>query len=161
MTFTSIFAGLAKAEHSTMAWLEKGLVAFVQDEPKIEQVIDAGLSYVGPVLVLALDGLGQEATATVAEGVIVQAHNDLQAASALVTDFGPTPTAASIFAAVEKNLGALLTAGHVTSATSVAAVKKAVNEVGVLGAAVSTAVANIAAATKTPAPATPASGSTV
>lgn len=148
-SFKSIFTGIAAAEHSTVAWLEKELAVFVKEAPAIEGVIDAGLSYVGPVLTIALDATGNEALATEAGKVIVQAQSDLKAASALVTDFGPTPTAASIFAAVEANLGALLTAGHVTNTTSVAAVTKAVTEVGVLGAAVSAAVAGIGKAAST------------
>jgi hypothetical protein len=149
--FTSVFHGIAKAEHSTVAWLEKELAAFVGDAPKIEQVIDAGLSYVEPVLTLALDAVGDEAAANIVAKVIDEAQADLKAASALVTDFGPTPTAASIFAAVAENLQTLLTDGHVKSAQSVAAVTKAVTEVGVIGAAISTAVAGITAASTTPA----------
>lgn len=148
----SIFSKIASAEHSTVAWLEKELAAFVQKAPAIEHVIDASLSYIGPVLSIALSATGEGAMVPIVNSVITQAQNDLKAASALVTDFGPTPTAASIFSAVEKNLGALLTAGHVTSTTSVAAVTKAVSEIGVLSAAVSAAVTGITAAA-TPAPA--------
>lgn len=148
MSFKSIFTGIAKAEHSTVAWLEKELAAFVGEAPTIEKVIDAGLSYIEPVLTLALDGVGDEAAATVVGNVIDEAQADLKAASALVTDFGPTPTAASIFKSVEANLQALLTASHVTSTQSVAAVNKAVSEVGVLGAAVEAAVTGIENAAK-------------
>lgn len=139
--FTSVFNGLVKAEHSTVAWLEKELVAFEKAAPTIEKVIDAGLAYIGPVLQLALTDVGKSDVADEVGNVVTQAQNDLKAASALVTDFGPTPTAASIFSSVEANLSALLTAGHVTSTVAVAAVNKAVAEIGLLGAAVGTAVA--------------------
>jgi hypothetical protein len=100
------------------------------------------------VLTLALSAAGDGPAAAIVADAINQAHVDLHAASALVTDFGPTPTAASVFDAVKANLSALLTAGHVTSATSVAAVTKAVSEIGVLGAAVSTAASAVEAAAK-------------
>src|SRR5271168_1462721 len=129
MSFTSFFKDIENAEHSTVAWIEKELATLVGDAPTIERVVDAGLSYIGPVLEIALAAVGQTAVATVVENVVNQAENDLQAASALITDFGPTPTAASIFASVKANLGALLTAGHVASTAAVAAVNKAVAEV--------------------------------
>jgi hypothetical protein len=147
-SFKSIFTGVSNAEHSTVAWLEHAMVVFVHEAPTIEKVIDAGLSYIGPVLTLALTAAGDGPAAAIVTDAINQAHIDLHAASALVTDFGPTPTAASVFSAVEANLSALLAAGHVTNATSVAAVTKAVSEIGVLGAAVGAAVSAVEAAAK-------------
>jgi hypothetical protein len=78
--------------------------------------------------------------------VVNEAQTDLSVASALVADFGPTPTAASAFASVQTNLNGLLTAGHVKSTTAVAAVTKAVSEVGVIAQAVQTAASQIKAA---------------
>lgn len=138
--FKSVFTGVEKAAGSTVAWLEKELVAFEQKAPAIEKVIDAGLAYIGPVLKLVLTDLGDTAASNEVTNIVGQAQNDLKAASALVTDFGATPTAASIFSSVATNLGALLTAGHVTSTQSVAAVNKAVDEIGVIGSAVQLAV---------------------
>jgi hypothetical protein len=143
MSFTSIFTGIEKAAKSTVAWLEKELAVIVGAAPKIEQVIDAGLSYINPVLTIALDAVGDEAAVPIVQEVITEAQSDLKAASALVMDFGPTPTAASIFTSVEANLQALLTAGHVKSVTSIAAVNKAVTEVGALGAAVAAVAAGV------------------
>jgi hypothetical protein len=146
----SIFSAIAAAEHSTVAWLEKELAALEGKAPTIERVIDAGLSYIGPVLQIGLAAVGEAPVAAAVGTVIAKAHSDLAAASALVTDFGATPTAASIFASVKTNLSSLLTAGQVTSTTAVAAVTKAVNEVGLLGSAVQTAATAIAAAAATP-----------
>lgn len=140
----SIFAEIAAAEHSTVAWLEKELAKLVGEAPTIEKVIDSGLTYITPVLQIALSSLGDPAAAAVVGTVVTEAQSDLLAASALVTDFGPTPTAASIFASVKANLAALLTAGHVKSSTSVSAVNKAVSEIGLLGTAVQTAADKLA-----------------
>ncbi len=142
----SIFSAIVKAEHSTVAWLEKELTVFEKKAPAIAKVIDAGLSYINPVLQIALDALGKSEDAAIVGNVVSEAQKDLAVASATVTDFGPTPTAATIFGSVQANLSNLLTAGHVTNSTSVSAVNKVVNEVGVLGAAVSEAAAGITAA---------------
>lgn len=147
--FTSVFHGIDKAAHSTVAWLEKQLAALVKAAPKIEHVIDAGLAYVGPVLELSLTTIGEGDAAAKVVDVVREAQGALNAASALVTDFGPSPTAASIFNSVQSNLKELLTAGHVTNTQSVAAVQKAVDEIGLIGAAVgeaATAISGAAAA---------------
>lgn len=149
--FKSVFNGITKAVKSTCAWLEKELALLEGAAPTIERVIDAGLAYVGPVLQLVLTSIGASAASTIVADVIAQAQIDLKAASALVTDFGPTPTAASIFASVEKNLQALLAAGHIVDTTTVATINKAIAEIGVLAAAIEAAVAGIDAAAK-PAP---------
>jgi hypothetical protein len=144
MSLKSIFDKVVGAEKSTAAWIEKELGKFAQEEPTIAKVIDAVLTYVTPVLKIALLATGDPLAAIVVGKVAAQAEADLSVASALVTDFGPTPTAASAFAAVAKNLGGLLTAGHVTSTTAVAAVTKAVSEIGLLGSAVQVASAPMA-----------------
>jgi hypothetical protein len=149
----SIFAKIENAEHSTVAWIEKELTVLESKAPTIERVIDAGLTYVGPVLQIGLTAIGDAPEAALVGMVIAKAQADLKAASALVTDFGPTPTAASVFASVKTNLSSLLVAGQVSNSTAIASVTKAVNEVGVLGSAVQTAANAIAAAAAAPAPA--------
>lgn len=143
--FVSVFAKVVAAEHSTVAWLEKEIVVLEGEAPTIERVVDTGLAYIGPALQLSLTFLG-DAPAAALVGVVVQkAQADLKAASALITDFGPTPTAATMFQSVETNLTALLAAGQVTSSKSVAAVTKAINEIGILGTAIQLAAAALAA----------------
>lgn len=144
----SFFGGITKAVHSTVAWLEKEMTIFEREAPTIERVIDASLTYIGPALQIGLDAIGQTEAATLSGVVIKKAQSDLQVASALVYDFGPTPTAATIFSSVETNLGALLAAGQIKNATTVATVTKAVNEVGVLASAVQTAATAIGSAAK-------------
>jgi hypothetical protein len=141
-------------EKSTAAWLEKEVTVIEGKAPTIEKVIDTTLTYVGPALTIALDALGETQLAADIAPLIVKAKTDLAVASALVTDLGPTPTAASAFADVVTNLSGVLTAVKVSNPTTIAAVTKAVTEVGVLGAAVATAAAAIkASAAPAPAPA--------
>ncbi|HEY5054672.1 MAG TPA: hypothetical protein VII58_00840 [Acidobacteriaceae bacterium] len=145
MNFQSLFAKVEGAEKSTMAFIEKTLAEVESKAPSIERVVDAGLEYVGPVLQIALAAEGQTALAADIGPIIAKAQNVLVATSATITDFGPTPTAASAFASVASNLGALLAAGQIKSPKSVAAVTKAVSEIGHLGSAVQVAAAAIAA----------------
>jgi hypothetical protein len=151
MSLVTLEKKFVTAEHSTVAWLESEIATFEKKAPAIEKVIDAGLKYVGLAAQVALDETGDPAAAAVVGSVVNEAQTDLSVASALVADFGPTPTAATAFAAVATNLSGLLTAGHVTSTTAVAAVTKAVSEVGVIATAVQTAASAIKAAAATPA----------
>jgi hypothetical protein len=148
----SLLSKIEGAEHSTVAFLEKVLIEVEGKEPKIAAVIDATLKYVAPVLQIALLATNDPAAAAIVGAVSTQAQTDLAVASAVVTDFGPTPSAATAFAAVATNLNGLLTAGHVTSSTGVAAVTKVVSEIGVLSSAAQVAATAISAAAA-PAPA--------
>lgn len=142
----SLFAKIEGAAKSTVAWLEKELIEVEGKAPTIERVIDAGLGYVGPALQLGLTALGDVPAAAAVGVVVAKAQSDLLAASALVTDFGATPTAASMFASVKTNLSALLTAGQITNAKTVATITKSVSEVGTIASAVQLAATEIAAA---------------
>jgi hypothetical protein len=145
MSFISVIEG---AEHSTVAWIEKELTVVEGKAPTIERVIDAGLTYVGPVLQIGLTAIGDAPEAALVGTVIAKAQVDLKAASALVTDFGPTPTASSMFSAVSNDLGSLLSAAQVKNTTTIATVTKAVSEVGILASAVKTAATAVVAAAK-------------
>jgi hypothetical protein len=142
----SFFSKLVAEEHTFAAWAEKELVALEQKAPKIEEIIDTTLKYVGPALQIGLTAIGDLPAAAATGLIIAEAHKDLIAASALVTDFGPTPTAASMFAAVKTNLSAILTTIKVTNPQTVATVTKSINEVGALATSVSAAASAIAAA---------------
>jgi hypothetical protein len=145
---STFFQKLEGFEKSTAAWIEKELTKIEEKEPTLARIIDVTITYVTPVLKLALAATGDPAAAAVVGAVAAQAQRDLTVASALVTDFGPTPTAATAFAAVSANLSGLLTAGHVKSTKAVAAVTKAVNEVGAIAAAVGAAASGIEAGTE-------------
>ena len=128
----SIFRGIANVEHTFAGWAEKEMAKLFKDAPKIEQVADAILTYVGPALqtVVTLEA-GATAGAIVGK-VIQEAQTDVTAASGVIYDFGAMPSVNSILNGVKDNLAALLSAGHVTNPTSVANVKQVVNELDVL-----------------------------
>lgn len=137
----SIFSKIASAEHTFAAWAEKELAKLYSVAPTIEQMASTVLTYAGPALqTIVTADLGAAAGAVVGK-VIQQAQSDLVAASSLIYDFGPSPSVSSILTAVKNNLAALLTAGHVTSATSVATVTKVTNELSTLATAITPAAA--------------------
>ena len=146
MSFSSFLKAIEGAEKTTVHYIEKTLTEIEGNAPAIERLVDASLNYIGPVLQIGLGALGQTALAAEVGPVIAKAQNMLVAASATITDFGPTPTAASAFASVATNLNALLAAGQVKNPQSVAAFTKAVAEILTLGKAVETVAAGIAAA---------------
>jgi len=141
----SIFKGIADVEHTFAGWAEKELAKLFEEEPKIEQVADAVLTYVGPALqtVVTLEA-GSPASPLVGK-VIREAQSDLTAANGAIYDFGPSPSAGSIINGVKENLAALLVAGQVRNPSSIANVNQVVSELDVL----------VAALGKTPAGSTP------
>jgi hypothetical protein len=151
----SIFSGIASADHTFVAWAEKELTKVEKAAPTIEKVVDTGIAYLTPVLNIALAATGAGAVVPEVDEVISEAQKDLMVVSSVIYDFGPTPTAASMFASIKTNLQGLLSAGHIKSATGTAAVNKAIGEVDAMGAAVSAAASKLteAAAPATPAPA--------
>lgn len=138
----SIFKGIANVEHTFAGWAEKELSKLFKDAPKIEQVADAILTYVGPALqtVVTIEA-GAPAGALVGK-VIREAQSDLTAASGAMYDFGATPSVGSIINGVKDNLAALLAAGHVSNPASVANVNQVVNELDVLVTALGKVSAN-------------------
>ena len=146
MGFISFLHKVEGAEKSTVAYIEKTLTEVEGNAPAIERLVDASLSYIGPVLQIGLGALGQTALAADVGPIIAKAQGMLVAASATVTDFGATPTAGSAFTAVATNLSALLAAGQVKNPQTVATFTKAIAEIGTLGKAVQAAAAAISAA---------------
>lgn len=137
----SIFSAIANAEHTFAAWVEKELTKLAASVPKIEQIADATLKYVGPALTIIASAAGGPAAGSIVSSVVAEAQKDLLAASGLIYDFGAHPTIASIVSSVQTNIGALLTDGHITDTTSVAAANKVVAELAALAAALSVPVA--------------------
>jgi len=127
------------ALHTFGAWAERELAALVGHAPQIEQVAAAVLKYAGPALqtVVTVEA-GAPAGALVGK-VVADAQAGLIAASSLIYDFGATPTAGTVLASIQSNLGALLSAGHVTNANSVATVTKIVTELASLSTAITAA----------------------
>ena len=130
------FENIENAEHTFASWAEKELQKLEGDAPTIEKVADTVLAYVGPALqtVVTIEAGGP---AGVLVGKIIStAQADLVAASGLITDFGATPSVASVLSAVSANLKPILTATGVKSSKTTATVTKIIGEVDTLAAAV-------------------------
>ena len=128
----SIFSAIANAEHTFCAWFEKIWTKIYGAVPKIEQIADATLSYVGPALQLILAAIGEPAVAAVVGKVVEEIQTDLHVASGLIYDFGANPQAASILDSIQSRLNDLLTAGHVTDPKTVANIQKVITTIKVL-----------------------------
>lgn len=134
----SFFSAIAAAEHSFASWAEKELHAIEGKLPQVEKVVDAIFKYVGPALQIIVNAEAGNAAGAIVGKVVSEAQTSLTAASALVYDFGSNPSATSIVSSVQANLSGLLSASHITNATSVANTTKVVNELGLLVTALST-----------------------
>src|SRR5579885_3650133 len=88
----SIFSSIENAAHSFAAWVEKEWKKLYNEAPKLEQVADTVLAYVGPALqtVVTLEAGGP--AGAIVGSVIQEAQKDLTAASGLIYDFGATPS---------------------------------------------------------------------
>ena len=128
----SIFSKIANAEHTFAAWAEKELVKLEGAAPTIEKVLGTVLTYAGPALQTVVTAEAGAQAGSVVGKVIGQAQSDLIAASSLVYDFGATPSVSSILSSVQTNLSGLLSASHVTNATSVATTTKVIGELSAL-----------------------------
>lgn len=129
------------ALHTFGAWAEKELAALVGKAPAIEQVAASVLKYAGPALQTVVTAEAGGPAGALVGKIVADAQAGLTAASGLIYDFGASPTIASVVSSVQSNLGALLSAGHITNSTSVATVTKVVTELGSLSTALTAAPA--------------------
>jgi hypothetical protein len=134
----SFFSSIAAAEHTFVAWAEKELIKLEGEAPTIERIAGVVLTYAGPALQTVVTAEAGAPAGNIVGKVLQQAQADLTAASGLIYDFGATPSIASVIGSVQTNLGALLTAGHVTNSKSVDTVTKVANELSALVAAIPT-----------------------
>lgn len=137
----SLIDTLKNYEHTFTAWVAKEYAKIYNATPKVEQVADATFKYVIPAVQLIAQASGNEAAAAVIGAVATEAQNSLHAASGLVYDFGPSPTAATIVSGVQDNLSQLLAAGHIKNIETQAKVTKVVNSLGALVSAIGAATA--------------------
>ena len=138
----SIFSAIATAEHTFVAWFEKELAAIKKVAPTLEQTADAGFKYATVVLGIIV---AQVPTGSEAEKVINEILSDLKVASAVVYDAGAHPNIGGLVQTIVTNLGALLSAGHISNAGTVSLITKVVNTLSALVSAF-LAVAPIVAA---------------
>ncbi len=141
ISFAAIVNDVEGANKTFIGWIVKEYAALYKNEPTIEQIVDTTINYAEPALIIILDAVGGAAVAPEVAAVITEAQADLKVVSALIYDFGATPTAASIAAAVKSNLSGLITAGHFKDAVTQAKFTLIVNTVGTLATAIATAVA--------------------
>lgn len=134
MSFISVIEGEAKTFAS---WAEKELGKLEKDAPAIEKVADTTLQYVGGAATILAGLEGGPAASAVVKSAVSGIQTGVVALNGLITDFGATPTAASIATSLATNASALLTAGHVTNPTSVAAATGIINNLTALANALS------------------------
>jgi len=143
--FSEIIAKVEGAEKTFVGWIAKEYKALYSKEPEIEQVVDATIDYVEPALVIVLDAVGAGGLTPEVVSVINEAQADLKVVSALIYDFGPTPTAASIAASVASNLASIESAGHIKDTATQAKFALIVKAVGTLATSIANLVASQAA----------------
>ena len=128
-----------------VSFLIKTYSWFYKNEPTLIQVIDTTVSYAEDGLAIVLPLVGEGTLAGPIDAIVEEAVTDLNRASALVYDFGPSPNAASIFAAVQTNLSTLETAGHITNPATIAKVKLIINAIGTVAQLIAKAVLAVSA----------------
>jgi hypothetical protein len=127
------------------SWAEAELAKLGGAAPKIEQIADTTLAYVGGAasIIAGLEG-GPAASAAVTKftGLV---QTGVTALSGLVADFGATPTAASIASSLATNATSLLAAAQVKNPASVKAGAAIITNLTSLATALTTASAPPAA----------------
>lgn len=118
MSFITKLEGDAK---SFAGWAEKELAKLVKAEPEIATVVDSIVTYVGGAAAIFAGFEGGPAASAEVKALTSEVQTGITALSGLVTDFGATPTAASIASSLSTNAAALLAAAKVTNPNSVAA----------------------------------------
>lgn len=128
----SFFSTLKNYAHTFTAWVAKEYTKLYAAEPTIAAVADSVFKYTIPALQILVGMEAGAPAANVVGTIAAEAQSSLHAASALIYDFGPSPTVTSIVKGVQDNIGTLLTAGHVTNPASVDAANKIVNSLAAL-----------------------------
>ena len=136
----AVIIDIEKDEKTFVSFLVKEYAEFYKNEPTLIQVIDTTVSYAEDGLAIVLPLVGEGTLAGPIDAIVEEAVTDLNRASALVYDFGPSPNAASIFAAVQTNLSTLETAGHITNPATIAKVKLIINAIGTVAQLIAKAV---------------------
>ena len=126
--------------HTFGEWAEKELAGLVKEEPKIEQVADSILKYVGGAATIIAGLEGGTAASTIVSGAVSEIQTGVVALNGLITDFGATPTAASMAASLATNAQSLLAAAEVKNPNSVKAATGIVTNLTNLATALTAAV---------------------
>ena len=126
-------------------WAELELEKLVGATPKIEQVTDSILTYVGGAAGVIATAEGGPAAGAATMKLVSMLQSGVTALSGLVTDFGATPTAASMASSLATNTQALLAAAEVKNLSSVKAGTAIITNLTNLAKALTTASAPPAA----------------
>lgn len=124
--------------HTFASWAEKELGKLVAAEPKIEKTADTILQYVGGAATIIAGIEGGPAASLEVQKAVSGIQTGVVALNGLISDFGATPTAASLASSLAANANSLLTASHVTNPTSVAAATGIVANLTALATALTT-----------------------
>jgi hypothetical protein len=143
----AVIHDIEQTEKSFVSFLVKAYSVFYKNEPTLIQVVDTTVSYAEDGLAIVLPLAGAGTLAGPIDAIVEEAVSDLNRASALVYDFGPSPNAASIFAAVQTNLATLETDAHITNPATIAKVKLIINAIGTVAQLIAKAVAAASPAT--------------
>ena len=123
--------------HSFGAWAEKELEKLSTEVPKIEQIADTILQYVGGIASVIAGLEGGPAASALVNTAVKEIGTGVVALSGLIKDSGANPTTASIAASLAANASSLLAAAQVKNPTSVTAAKAIVTNLTSLAGALS------------------------
>lgn len=140
ISVTKIVADVEAKAKTVVSFLVKAYAAFYKNEPTVIKVVDDTVTYAVEGLDIVLGASGSTAAIPEVNAIVNEAVSDLNVAATLVYDFGPSPNAASIFAAVQANLATLETAGNVKDPVTLAKLKLIINAVGTVAQLVAKAV---------------------
>jgi hypothetical protein len=127
-------------------WAEGDLAKLVRADPSIEKVADTTLQYVGGAASIIAGLEGGPAASTAVTKFVSLIQNGVTALNGLITDFGATPTAASIASSLATTASELLAAAQVKNPTSVTAGTAIITNLTSLATALTTASASTPAA---------------
>jgi O6-methylguanine-DNA--protein-cysteine methyltransferase len=133
----SFFTRIETDLHTFAAWAEKELGHLSTEAPAIEKVTDTVLQYVGGAASVLAGVEGGPAASKAVTSAVSAIQTGVTALSGLVTDFGATPSVASVATALATNASALLAAAKVTNPTSVKAANAIVTNLTSLAGALS------------------------
>lgn len=148
----AIVTEVEKDGKSFVSFLVREYAAFYKNEPTLIKTVDTTVSYAEDGIDIVLGMSGNGLLTPEVNAIIEEAVTDLNQAAALVYDFGPSPKAASIFAAVQNNLAALEKDGHIKDPVTQAKMKLIINAIGTLAQIIAKAVAAASGAGSAPAP---------
>jgi hypothetical protein len=137
MSFFSAIEGDVK---TFARWAEKELGKLSTEAPAIGKVVDTIVGYIGGAASILAGVEGGPAASVAVTSAVNEVQSGVTAISGLVTDFGATPTAASMAQSLATNASALLAAAKVTNPTSVSAATAIITNLTSLATALANAV---------------------